>query len=611
MKLLHKILFWSHLLAGVLAGLVIFLMSFTGVILMYESQITEYVERDVRRVMPSAVGKRLSYDELIAAVLKANPDARPAMIMVKADPTASVGVNLGRDNMVFINPYNAQLLGGQSATYTFMRKVVDWHRWLGTEGEGRATARAITGACNLAFFSLVVTGFYLWWPHSWQWRGLKMSVLISTRLRGKARDWNWHNVIGFWSSTVLVVLTLTAAVMSYPWANDLLYTLTGSEPPRRVEGPAGPASPAAPGARGRGQTGEARAAPPAASFDILLKRAQEQVPGWVMIMLRFQPRGDGPVTASIQGPDAFHPFQRSQLTLNRATGDVVKWEPYANNSAGRKLRTWVRALHTGEAFGFIGQTVAGLASLGGCFLVWTGLAMAWRRFHSWRRTAKEFTAEESVMNENNQPVNFSDPHQPEIESVDSGIATSLRETQIGASTGANGHARAVQDLARERVAAPFNGDSVLILYGTVTGNSETLAKKLADALAPTGLTARVRDMAHCQPNVLKQANCVLVVASTYGDGEPPEDAAPLWEALVHGNGLDLSGIKYSVLALGNTTYDHFCKCGRELDAALERHGAVRLFPRVDCDVDYDDPARRWIEGVLATLRQEQNYSASA
>ena len=395
------------------------------------------------------------------------------MIMVKADPTASVAVNLGRDNTVFVNPYNGQLLGGQSATHGFMRDVVDWHRWLGTEGEGRATARAITGACNLAFFWLAVTGVYLWWPRSWQWRGLKMSVLFVGSLRGKARDWNWHNVIGFWSSTVLVVLTLTAAVMSYPWANDLLYTLTGSEPPRRAEGPAGPA---AQGPRARGQRGEARAAAPAASFDVLLTRAQEQVPGWLMIMLRFQPRGDGPVTASIQGADAFHPFQRSQLTLNRATGDIVKWEPYANNSAGRKLRTWVRGLHTGEAFGFAGQTVAGLASLGGCFLVWTGLAMAWRRFRSWRHTPKEFTAEESVMTANTDQIGLSHQHQPETATVDAGIARSWSDAQTGAPNGANGHARAVEDLARERAVRPTPGDSVLILYGTVTGNSEALAR---------------------------------------------------------------------------------------------------------------------------------------
>jgi uncharacterized iron-regulated membrane protein/flavodoxin len=608
MKLLHKILFWSHLLAGVVAGIVILIMSFTGVILMYESQITEYMERGVRRVIPSADGKRLSYDDLIAKVRKANPEARPAMIMVKSDATASVAVNLGRENTVFVNPYNGQLLGGLSATHDFMHDVVDWHRWLGTEGEGRATARAITGACNLAFFWLAVSGVYLWWPRSWHWRGVKMSLVFVGRLRGKARDWNWHNVIGFWSSAVLITLTLTAAVMSYPWANDLLYTLTGSEPPpRRAEGPGGDG----PAARGRGQRGEARAAAPMASFDILMARAQEQVPGWVMIMLRFQPRGDGPVTASILGPDAFHPFQRSQLTLSRATGDVMKWEPYASNSTGRKLRTWVRALHTGEAFGFAGQTVAGLASLGGCFLVWTGLAMAWRRFRSWRRIPKETISEESVMRVNSAHNGFANSRPPEPEIVKSAVSQAWSEVQVTQPNGANGHARAVQDVARECAAASANGESVLILYGTVTGNSETLAKKLADALRSTGLSARVQDMAHCQPDMLKQANCVLVVASTYGDGEPPDDAAPFCQAIIHGNGLDLTSVKYSVLALGNTTYDHFCKCGRDLDAALERHGAVRIYPRVDCDVDYDGPARYWMEGVLATLRQDRNHFASA
>ena len=136
---------------------------------------------------------------------------------------------------------------------------------------------------------------------------MKTSLLFNARLRGKARDWNWHNVIGFWSSSVLVVLTLTAAVMSYSWANDLLYKLTGSELPRRTEG----SSAAAERPRDRGQRNEARAVRSPASFDILMTRAQKQVPGWVMIMLRFPSRGDGQVTASIQGPDAFHPFQRS------------------------------------------------------------------------------------------------------------------------------------------------------------------------------------------------------------------------------------------------------------------------------------------------------------
>ena len=213
------------------------------------------------------------------------------------------------------------------------------------------------------------------------------------------------------------------------------------------------------------------------------------------------------------------------------------------------------------------------------------------------------------MNANTDQINFLNP--PQTESVDAALAQPLSEAQIPRSNGANGHARAVQDRAREHAAAASNAESVLILYGTVTGNSETLAKKLADALRPTGLTARVCDMAHCQPNALTQANYLLVVASTYGDGEPPDDAAPFWHAVVHGNGLDLRGVRFSVLALGNTTYDHFCKCGRDFDAALERHGATRFYPRVDCDADYNRSAAAWINGVLVTLQQESLIAVSA
>jgi sulfite reductase (NADPH) flavoprotein alpha-component len=157
------------------------------------------------------------------------------------------------------------------------------------------------------------------------------------------------------------------------------------------------------------------------------------------------------------------------------------------------------------------------------------------------------------------------------------------------------HARNKLDLRR--------GDSVLILYATATGNAESLANKLAAILTGSGGAAQVRDMARCQPNVLTQAKRVLLVISTYGDGEPPEDAAPFWEAVVRGNGIDLRGVGFSVLALGNRTFDQFCKCGRDFDAALERHGARRIYPRVDCDVDYDLPAAAWMNGVIETLRE--------
>ena len=185
----------------------------------------------------------------------------------------------------------------------------------------------------------------------------------------------------------------------------------------------------------------------------------------------------------------------------------------------------------------------------------------------------------------------------------------MEETISGAT---NGHAHnGPEDGRAEWTGAPDNGDSILIFYGTVTGNAEALANKLAAALRRGGITAQVRDMADCRLNLLNEVNCLLIVTSTYGDGEPPDDAAPFWAAVVHGNGLNLSGVKFSVLALGNTTYDHFCKCGRDFDAALERHGATRIYRRVDCDVDYHDPAEQWIDGVVKSLAHDHRSAASA
>ena len=455
MRLVHRMVFWSHLLAGVIAGAVILMMSFTGFVLMYEAQITEYVERHQRRITPpSGAATRLSLEVLLTKVREIEPDARPATITISSDPAAAVIVNLGRDNTVFVNPYTGAILGGLSPLHHFMHEVVEWHRWFALES--RVTGRAVTGACNLAFFWLAVTGVYLWWPRSWHWRGLKSSLLFNPRLRGKARDWNWHNVIGFWSSAVLIVLTLTAAVMSYPWANDLLYTLTGSEPPpRRADGPGG----AAQRARRGGTTVRGVSAGP----DAIFARAQDQVPGWVMITMRLAGRGDIPVTVSIQEPAAWNRFQRSQLTLDRATAEVIKWEPYSANSTGRKLRTWVRGLHTGEALGFAGQTVAGLASLGGCFLVWTGMAMAWRRFRYRKREAGDAAAEcvTAPIVIDSAAVRAA----PQI-SETSKEATRI-EMEATDSPALKGHSRNGHSSPHtEWDTAPYNSDSVLVLYGS-------------------------------------------------------------------------------------------------------------------------------------------------
>jgi uncharacterized iron-regulated membrane protein len=200
------------------------------------------------------------------------------------------------------------------------------------------------------------------------------------RLRGKARDFNWHNSIGFWCAPVIIIITLTGAVMSYQWANDLLYRLTGNPPPPVTGGGGGGTGAVRAGRpEGREKSGGA----PSIDLDALAMRAAGQVPGWVAITMRLPQRPGGPVTAFIQELPTWHPNPRSVLTLDAATAQVVRWEPFAGANLGRKLRMLVRVLHTGEVGGLIGQAIAGLASTGGVLLVCTGIALACRRARAW------------------------------------------------------------------------------------------------------------------------------------------------------------------------------------------------------------------------------------
>src|SRR5262245_20469979 len=137
MKLLHKILFWSHLIAGVVAGAVIFLMSATGVILMYEHQMVEYAERDVRELVPPPGAAKLSLDDIVGKAGAQNPQGRPTGVVLRNEPNASVAVGFGRDGAVYVNPYTGAVLGKESKLHDWFHDVTDWHRWLGQEGEGR------------------------------------------------------------------------------------------------------------------------------------------------------------------------------------------------------------------------------------------------------------------------------------------------------------------------------------------------------------------------------------------------------------------------------------------------------------------------------------------
>ncbi len=379
MSKLRPVLFWLHLVAGVVAGVIIAVMSFTGVALAFEKEIIAWAERDLRRVSPPADAKRLPLDDLLAKVREQHPDARPSGVTVSAEPATAVLVSMGRTNAFHVNPYTGVVQPqGAAGLREFMRVMIEWHRFLGAQGDSRPTGKAITGACNVAFLVLALTGLFLWWPRNWTKNAVRAVALMSFTLRGKARDFNWHNAIGLWCAPVLIVLTVTAMPISYRWASDLIFKMTGTEVPT-------------PGAGMSGPPVEVPKPPPGTKplgYDALLAAAQKQVPAWQQITFRMGgggPRGEGrgspqAVTVSIKERGGWPLFSAAQLTFDPFTGAVLRQEKFSDQNLGRQVRSWTRFLHTGEALGSIGQAVAGLASFGALFLVWTGFALTWRRF---------------------------------------------------------------------------------------------------------------------------------------------------------------------------------------------------------------------------------------
>jgi uncharacterized iron-regulated membrane protein len=380
-KQIRKIIFWCHLTAGVFAGVVILIMSVTGVLLAFERQIISWADaRGYHVVRPSPSSERLPPEELLAKVRETQP-AAPSALTLRSDPEAPSQVSFGRERTIFINPYTGEVLGeGSPGVRAFFRTVTDWHRWLGASGESRAVGRAVTGACNLAFLFIVASGIYLWWPRKWSRPTVRGVTWFKRGLRGRARDFNWHNTLGFWSAIPLFVVVLSSVVISYTWASNLVYRLAGEEPPARSSTP-----PTAPAGNATQQRREDDKGTEAAlgGLNLVWARAERQVEGWQSISLQLPSKPGAPVTFTIDRGNGGQPHKRAQLTLDRRSGEVVRWEPFSGYTMGRRLRSYLRFAHTGEVAGVIGQTVAGIASAGAVVLVLTGLALAWRRFRAW------------------------------------------------------------------------------------------------------------------------------------------------------------------------------------------------------------------------------------
>ncbi len=331
----RKTIFWIHLSSGVVAGVVILIMSVTGVLLTFQSQIVDFANREYSTVHPPYQGAApMDMDAVLFAVRSAEPQAEPTSVTVRPDPSEAYVVRFGR---------------------------------------------AVTGACNLAFCLLTITGMYIWWPRKWTFTAFKAIIVPNLGIKGRSRDFNWHNAFGIGFLPVLFLISLSGVVISYRWAGDLVYTLTGTEPPQR----------SAQSSSEPTKAGDESAPLPTAPSESFVDTARKQVPEWAYITLNLPKEGAETTTLAISEMDNRIPLTRSTLTVSTSNAEVVEWTPFTSLNLGRQIRTWLRWIHTGEAAGWIGQLIAGVASAVAVVLVWTGLSLAWRRFRRFKASRRQ------------------------------------------------------------------------------------------------------------------------------------------------------------------------------------------------------------------------------
>jgi uncharacterized iron-regulated membrane protein len=226
---------------------------------------------------------------------------------------------------------------------------------------------------------LAILGIYLWIPPRWTRPHLRAVVLPRLGATGRARAFNLHNVFGIWGIVPILVIVWTGMAMSYNWAGQLTYWTVGT--PNIV--------------KDRGKLAATASLPieetkPTAlrfsGLDTLLSRAKRQSAGWKAITLYLPQHDSTPVDFAIDMSGYGGIGTIAGLELNQM-GQLVSFTP--TGAGGITAATFIRYGHTGEAWGTAGQTLAGAASLSGAILVWTGFALSFRRFNSWRRRIRD------------------------------------------------------------------------------------------------------------------------------------------------------------------------------------------------------------------------------
>ena len=367
----RKIVFWSHLTVGVSLGVLIILLSITGAMLAFDNQFREHAYKNEYSVIPQA--NQLSLNTIYNLPDISLDNRKPKSIIIYPDQEDALRFAFGHGSFLFVDPYTGEVMGNHRIkTVNFMNSIFLLHGSLVPffSMETRNDGQNLTGITNLSALFLLISGMYLWIPKIFKWKFIKRNILFnkSALKESKKRDYNWHLVLGFWSSIPLLVIVVTATFMEYDWALDMKNSFAeyfiGTEKIEKTiiidpnENQSNPNK--------------------EINLDSITEIAKIQYPEWKSIMIGLPILDIKPIKLTVDEGNGRQPQKRTVLQINQYTSEVLRVTPFSAKSKSDQ-NLFLRFLHTGEVFGFASQIIAFISSLFCIVVIWCGLALAYRR----------------------------------------------------------------------------------------------------------------------------------------------------------------------------------------------------------------------------------------
>jgi uncharacterized iron-regulated membrane protein len=350
--LIKKIIRQTHLLLGLLSGLVVFVVAITGCLYSFEEELRGFMYKDLLVVQPQA--QKLPLDLLIQKSRIQYPSPAIKNVKLKNDSCSSVEIILKNKQSIFINPYTGSILGTINKENDFFGVVLKIHRtlYLGDAG------KIITGTSAAIFILMLISGIFLWFPRNK--KAVKQKLFISKTDSLPQKHYDLHSVLGFYASLIIIFTALTGLVWSFKWAENTMYWLSNSKKQERKQ-----------------YHSEYHSSQKVLAVDLFLSSIEKYSFLGEECFINMPEDSVGVYKVTVRLDDGGFYKKMNQFVFNQYTGELVTMQLFNNASTGDKLKATNYNIHTGKVFGITGQLLVFFASLISASLPVTGFLM-WR-----------------------------------------------------------------------------------------------------------------------------------------------------------------------------------------------------------------------------------------